>query len=60
MQRDLDTKNLTEVVSSIGTHPYLDLRLVEGFIERELWISVLRICHVFREQRWLLEVHLLE
>ena len=60
MQRDLDTKHLIEVVSSIGTHPYLDLRLVEGFIERELCISVLRICYIFREQRWLLEVHLLE
>ena len=60
MEGDLNTEHLAEVVPTVGSHPHLNLRLVKSFVERELLVGILRVCHIVSEQRRLLEVHLLE
>ena len=63
MQRDLDPQILREVISIIGAHPDLNLRLMQGLVELELRglprVAV-EVLHVGSQERWLLQIQLLK
>ena len=46
MEGDLNTEHLAEVVSTVGSHPHLNLRLVKGFVKCELLVGILRVGHI--------------
>ena len=63
MQRDLDPQILREVISIIGAHPDLNLRLVQGLVELELiglLPCIVDILNIIAQKWWLLQVQLLK
>ena len=60
MQTYFDAKLLVEIISTVCSYPYLNLRLVKSFIERKLLICILSVVDIVGQEWWLLQVELLE